>query len=208
MIRHRKHGRLFVIVPFLLICGVGVAVKWSRSTSPGFVSPETWESSHVWWNKGRCNDCHQPDKSSEVLLVDRVLSGEEGEGISRQPRSHHDPLWLDKHGRSPQSSEERCFICHTVDTCQACHNHPPNTHTREFMQPGSHSTEALRHTVLARARPSSCLVCHQDFVSSCRKCHGSSEVLDWHARGQAQLERWPLLLKNLMDADSDEGAGP
>ena len=208
MTRHRKWGRLFVIAAFLFVCGIGVTVKWSRATTPGFVSPDTWESAHVWWQEGCCNDCHQPEKSGEILPTDSPIGIEGGEGISRQPRSHHDPLWREKHGRSSHSSEARCFICHTVDTCQTCHSHPPNTHTQEFMQPGSHSTEALRHIVLARARPSSCLVCHQDFVSSCSKCHGSSEVFDWHAQGEAQLERWPSLLKSLQDADSDKGAGP
>lgn len=118
-------------------------------------------------------------------------------GSVRRIMRRWDRREVGSHGRSELSSEARCFICHTVDTCKTCHNHPPETHTREFMHPGSNSTEALRHIVLARARPSSCMVCHQEFVSSCSKCHGSSEVFDWYEYGEADLARWPSLLKSL-----------
>ncbi len=197
MNQQRRRGSLPVIIVFVAVCGVAVAMKWTRATTPGLTSPDAWESAHVWWQEGRCNECHQPEKSGEILQFN---------GISRQPQSHHDPFWREKHGRSELASEARCFICHTVETCQTCHDHPPETHTQEFMQPGGDSTTALRHIVLARARPSSCMVCHQGFVSSCSKCHGSSEVFDWHERGQAQLPRWPSLLQSLRDSDPDEGA--
>jgi len=190
--RHRL-ARLLVMGSFVVICGAATAVKWSRATTPELTSPETWESAHVWWQEGRCNECHQPEKSGEILQAD---------GISRQPRSHADPMWRVKHGRSEFSSEARCFICHSVDTCKTCHSHPPETHTQEFMQPGSDKATALRHIVLARARPSSCLVCHQDFASSCSECHGSSEVFEWYEQGESDLARWPSLLKSLQTRSS------
>lgn len=184
-------GRLIVIGILVVACGSATAVKWSRATTPGLSSPDTWESAHIWWQEGRCNECHQPEKSGEII---------QGEGIQRQPRSHREEFWRETHGRSELSSEGRCFICHSVDTCKTCHSHPPETHTNEFMSPGSDSVDALRHIVLGRARPSSCIVCHQDFVSSCSKCHGSGEVYDWYERGQGELARWPSLLKR---SDSD-----
>ena len=199
MNRRQKLGRLLVVGAFVLACGAATAVKWGRATAPGITPPDGWESAHIWWQEGRCNECHQPEKSGELL---------QSEGISRQPRSHHDPFWREKHGRSEFSSEARCFICHTVDTCRACHNHPPETHTQEFMHPASNSTEALRHIVLARARPSSCRVCHQEFVSTCSKCHGSSEAFEWHKRGEADLARWPSLLKSLRTRPSGGETAP
>lgn len=199
MTHRQRLGRLIVMGTLIVVCSAAAAVKWSRATTPGLTSPDHWESPHVWWQEGRCNECHQPEKSGELL---------EGTGISRQPRSHHDPFWREVHGRSELSSESRCFICHSVDTCQTCHNHPPLTHTREFMQPGSDSTAALRHIVLARARPSSCMVCHQKFVSSCSKCHGAGEVRDWYEKGAADLERWPSLLKKLQSEETYQEATP
>lgn len=196
--QRERIGRLLVMGTFVVVCGSATAVKWSRATTPGITPPDAWESAHIWWQEGRCNECHQPEKSGEILQAD---------GISRQPRSHQNPFWREIHGRSELSSEARCFICHTVDTCRTCHNHPPETHTREFMQPGSDSAAALRHIVLARARPSNCMVCHQDFVSSCSKCHGSSEVFEWYEHGATELERWPSLMKSMqMDASEKEAA--
>ncbi len=195
MNQRQRLGILLVMGTFVVACGVATAMKLNRATTPGITPPDAWESAHVWWQEGRCNECHQPDKSGEIL---------QNEGISRQPRSHHDPFWREKHGRSEHSSEARCFICHSVDTCQTCHNHPPETHTRSFMQPGSDSTESLRHIALARARPSSCMVCHQDFVSSCSKCHGSSEVFDWYESGETELQRWPSLLESLRSGSGTE----
>ncbi len=195
MTQRQRLGRLIVMGTFIIICVAATSIKWSRATTPDIIQPESWESAHVWWQQGRCNECHQPDKSGELL---------NSEGISRQPKSHHDPFWREKHGRSEFSSETRCFICHTVDTCQTCHDHPPETHTKEFMQPGSDTTAAMKHIILARARPSSCMVCHQDFVSSCSKCHGSSEVFKWYEHGKDQQLDWPSLLKNLKTHRSPE----
>ena len=199
MNQRQRLGRLLVVGSFVVACGAATAVKWGRATTPLIAPPDAWESAHIWWQEGRCNECHQPEKSGEIRRSD---------GISRQPRSHHDPFWREKHGRSELSSEARCFICHTVNTCKTCHNHPPETHTREFMQPGSNSTEALRHIVLARARPSSCMVCHQEFVSSCSKCHGSNEVFDWYKYAEADLARWPSLLESLRAGRADEESAP
>jgi len=199
MNQRQRLGRLVVVGAFVVACGAATAVKWGRATTPGMVPPDAWESAHIWWQEGRCNECHQPEKSGELLR---------SEGISRQPRSHHDPFWREKHGRSELSSEARCFICHTVDTCQTCHNHPPETHTREFLHPAGNSTEALRHIVLARARPSSCLVCHQEFVSTCSKCHGSNEVFEWYESGEADLDRWPSLLQSRRVHSAGQEAAP
>lgn len=197
--RRRRLAALMIMGTLVIACGAAAAVKWKRASTPAIASPDHWESPHVWWQEGRCNECHQPEKSGEIVHET---------GISRQPRSHHDPFWRETHGRSELSSEARCFICHTVDTCKTCHNHPPVTHTRDFLQPGGDSTAALRHITLARARPSSCMVCHQDFVSSCSKCHGSNEVYDWYEQGSSDLERWPSLLKSLQSYAAKREAAP
>jgi len=197
--RRLRLAILLVIGTFAVSCGAAIAVKWNRATTPGITVPDSWESAHIWWQEGRCNDCHQPAKGGEIVAA---------EGISRKPRSHLDPFWHEKHGRSEHSSESRCFICHSQDTCQTCHNHPPDTHVQDFMHPSGNSKAALRHILLSRARPSSCVVCHKDFVTTCSKCHGANEVFDWYKHGESGLSNWPSLLKSIKSQTSDQDSAP
>ena len=67
MNERQRLGRLLVMGTLVVACGAAAAVKWGRATTPGVVPPDVWESAHVWWQEGRCNECHQPEKSGQLL---------------------------------------------------------------------------------------------------------------------------------------------
>ncbi|MAG92405.1 MAG: hypothetical protein CMJ48_01455 [Planctomycetaceae bacterium] len=161
--------------------------RWSNATDP-HPSLGEWEDPHLWWTQGRCKDCHRPLKDGETIGV-----GKAGE----RPSSHKEEHWREFHGRATGSSESRCYVCHSSNTCRDCHDHPPTTHTKEFKRPSGDGVDAARHTLLGRMRPSSCLVCHGSFVTMCTKCHAPGEVQEWQDRALSDLDHWPTLLDSL-----------
>ncbi len=188
--RPRNMKRLVVYTAIAAVYAIAVASKWSGATDSDAslgASPEGWERAHVWWQRGQCADCHREGEDGEVGEL--RVAGE-------KPQSHEAANWSEMHGRAEITSEQRCFVCHSADNCQSCHNRAPLTHTSGFVHPDSNSLDSMRHTLLGRLRPSSCLVCHGNFVSTCAECHAPGEVLDWQKQGVNDLGVWAELLRS------------
>ena len=187
--RHRNVRRFLL---FILIVGVyafAVLTRANRATDANLPIPPLslggWESAHVWWQRGKCSECHREEPDGKIGEL-RVAGP--------KPTSHEASSWAETHGRAKDSNQDRCFVCHSKNNCRSCHDRAPKTHTTEFLQPSSDSLDANRHILLARLRPSSCLVCHGNFVSTCGQCHAPGEVHDWQQQGMTTLKHWPALL--------------
>lgn len=112
----------------------------------------------------------------------------------RSPNYHSAQFRNATHGRSPSLAPNKCYGCHEIQTCQACHRHKPVSHTESFVNPAhTNGTGFTRHLLMGRLRPSSCLICHQNFVSECTPCHTPSEVTVWEERALTELAPWNAL---------------
>jgi hypothetical protein len=105
------------------------------------------------------------------------------------PRDHDQSFRLRTHGLMASLDRTRCFVCHTRDSCQQCHeNTRPLSHRGGFGSPlQRHCTNC--HLPLAET---GCAVCHEDAVGhslapglppghvpsmNCRACHGNGVPL-------------------------------
>jgi hypothetical protein len=188
--RRRNINRLCLFTVIVVVYAVAVATKWSRATDSDVSLRESlggWERAHVWWQRGQCTDCHRQGEDGEVGEL---------RAVGTEPQNHQAECWSEMHGRADIASAQRCFVCHSADNCQSCHNRAPLTHTSDFLHPSSNNLDSNRHVLLARLRPSSCLVCHGNFVSTCGECHAPGEVHDWQQQGFDDLGEWAELLRS------------
>lgn len=111
------------------------------------------------------------------------------------PRYHREPRWDVAHGHAEPVVAERCRTCHEPRTCVACHDQAPATHTAGFLRPVAETSEAGLHTVLGRARPASCVVCHTTPSAECSGCHRVDEARAWIDDADEVLDRWRDLLE-------------
>ncbi len=133
------------------------------------------QNHHEWRKQGECLECHS----------------QEDPAIMASPKYHSVQFRRYTHGRISELTSIKCYACHEISTCQACHNRMPESHTESFV------SGMARHILLGRIRPSSCLVCHQSFVSACTKCHMLAEVSPWENDAKTELLRWKELHANL-----------
>ena len=115
---------------------------------------------HERWGQGECESCHDDP-----------------------PKRHRAPSWDLTHGRTDDAGASACATCHPAQTCTGCHSRPPATHAPGFRRPGHGAPDGRRHALLARARPSACLVCHQGLGQGCAGCHGLGEFDAWSEAG-------------------------
>lgn len=135
---------------------------------------------HAWRHAGKCLDCHSKQSDSEPR------SG----WIITPPVSHNDQFRRYTHGKSGGGGYQRCASCHQQNECQSCHNIMPESHTTDFVKPRGTGME--RHIMLASIRPTSCLTCHQPFVSECVGCHTPAEVMPWEERARREMSDWEM----------------
>jgi hypothetical protein len=100
------------------------------------------------------------------------------------------------HGRMENITSESCYSCHQTNSCKDCHSRKPETHTTDFTHPKGSSRGMEEHIMLARLRPSSCLVCHDSFVSDCTNCHTQEEAEKWQNTGDDVLLKWTKGFRN------------
>lgn len=124
----------------------------------------------------------------------RFASGECASCHDTGPKYHGATTWPVTHGRSPFAIEDRCQRCHAAEVCTACHGLAPATHTIGFREPSGDDRDATRHALLARVRPSACLVCHADVATDCGRCHGLADLAPIVERGLRDLDRWKEVL--------------
>ena len=149
---------------------------WTATNDP-HASMNLRQLSPQWWQRGECQSCHNTG----------------GEAGSSAPRYHSTQFRQFTHGREPGSNPESCFQCHTVNACQTCHSSPPANHNLGFKRPGGGDTDARRHALLARLRPSACMVCHGNFNQLCVECHNRTEAEPWAKLASETLAPWPML---------------
>ncbi len=191
-LRSGKIVTLILLAAIAAFCSAGVAHRYQRATDP-HLSLGEWEDPSVWWQEGKCVECHREPMADE--LDDLHVAGPE-------PKSHRDTEWRLNHGRSSIASEARCYTCHSTPSCKSCHDQPPETHTAGFIEPASKGPDSTRHAILARLNPSSCLVCHESLVTGCARCHAPSETRQWQQDAMENLSKWPELLEHARNADS------
>ena len=137
-----------------------------------FVTPA--QNHHEWRKKGACLECHSQDDLARMA----------------SPQYHTAQFRQYTHGRATDLA--KCNACHEISTCHACHQRIPESHTDGFIN--AQTAEGLeRHILLGRLRPSSCLVCHQNFVLSCIQCHTIVEVSSWEKDAKKDLMHWEKL---------------
>ena len=175
----RKRLIQFLLVGGALLIGGGIFMESTVTHAHPTVE---WERSERWWEEGRCKDCHQQLKPAQRLALDRQPSA--------PPRYHCDPAWPLTHGRKSVSSEDRCLACHRVETCRSCHATRPDTHTRDFVCPRGDGPGLQRHVLLARARPSACMMCHVNLVTACAACHTPREMEPLADEARQALKNW------------------
>lgn len=173
----------------LAITAVMVIIKWSGATNP-HLSLGEWEGPAIWWKQGKCSECHKP--LDDIKKLTSVLTG--GNATS-PPKYHRGPYWKNSHGRVKASMRVGCFSCHAVSACDSCHDLAPATHTIGFTKPDGLGTGAQWHAVLARLRPSSCLLCHRNLYSDCTGCHSAAEISWVEEEGRKHLKEWPQLVE-------------
>lgn len=188
--RRRNIRRLVVCMVIVAVYAAALSTRWSRATDSDVSLRESLGGSdraHVWWQLGRCAECHREGTDGEVGEL-RIAG--------KEPQDHKAECWSEMHGRAGVANAQRCVACHSADSCQSCHDRAPLTHTSGFLHPSSNSLDSNRHILLARLRPSSCLVCHGNFVSTCGECHAPGEIHDWQRKGRDDLGDWAEFLNS------------
>ena len=167
------------ILFFFMITGLTVATLIFQLAQAADSLDEWRKPAHEWRKQGKCLDCHR----------------DSAQGHTMRPPDYHTEQFRDAtHGRTPTLTPSKCYGCHEIQTCQACHRRKPATHTESFIHPDQTNGEGLtRHLLMGRLRPSACLVCHQSFVSECTPCHTPSEVTPWEEQALSQLVPWKIL---------------
>jgi hypothetical protein len=107
-------------------------------------------------------------------------------GKLEEPQSHRAAGFLQHHGRELGAKEvaQRCAVCHTQESCAACHLAPPRSMQLlpvagpgrgtgaqiERRRPASHGVDyADGHRAVASAAPQTCAGCHTR--EQCLECH-------------------------------------
>ncbi|NNJ70800.1 MAG: hypothetical protein HKP10_05870 [Kiritimatiellales bacterium] len=127
-----------------------------------------------------CRDCHGTLMAEKFSVVPdmnqyerlRIREAAHGTGMDcavchadlsrdEEPDSHG-ALWIRQHAMPGGQDEAVCSICHTEDSCRACHS---------VMQPASHNNRWRldTHGAFADWNREGCMVCHEE--DSCSSCH-------------------------------------
>lgn len=110
-----------------------------------------------------CSDCHT-DLEKPAYCYDCHNKGE-----SLTPADHRLD-WARAHGVQQQNYQQECKMCHTDNSCIACHqkgNLDRKTHPLNFIN---------NHGILARGNKEQCRTCHED-ENYCVSCHREQMVM-------------------------------
>jgi hypothetical protein len=132
-----------------------------------------------------CTECHvnAPDVPAiQALAPDPRSLAHTAE--LEAPAGHRDPAFLRRHGGQARKEAARCAVCHTQESCLACHTASPASvqaipaagpgrgrgATIRRERPTSHGLDFSElHAEPASARPQSCSGCHTR--ADCLSCH-------------------------------------
>lgn len=134
----------------------------------------------------RCGSEHSADRCE---LCHQDATGCTACHTQMPPANHDQTFRLRTHGLLASIDRSRCFVCHTQDSCQQCHQE-----TRPRSHRGGFGSPQQRHCVSCHLplQESGCAVCHRstpghDFATAlpadhvpsmnCRLCHGNGVAL-------------------------------
>jgi hypothetical protein len=132
-----------------------------------------------------CTECHV--NAPEVPAIQAL--GRDARSLAHKaeleaPPGHADPRFLRRHGGEARKAPAKCAVCHTQESCVACHSGSPASvqavpaagpgrgrgATIHRTRPASHGPDFFElHAVPASARPQSCSGCHAR--PDCLSCH-------------------------------------
>lgn len=132
-----------------------------------------------------CTECHV--NAPEVSVI-QALSPDPRSLAHKaelaEPADHADPRFMRRHGGQARTEPAKCAVCHTQESCVACHTGSPASvqaipaagpgrgrgATIRRERPVSHGADfADLHAEPAAARPQSCSSCH--VRADCLACH-------------------------------------
>jgi hypothetical protein len=132
-----------------------------------------------------CTECHV--NAPEVPAIQALAPDPRSLAHAAEleaPASHRDPAFLRRHGGQARKEAARCAVCHTQESCVACHTGSPASvqaipaagpgrgrgATIRRERPTSHGLDFSElHAEPASARPQSCSACHAR--PECLSCH-------------------------------------
>ena len=167
---------LFFVGLFLLSLIVGNSLLTGNHAQPRAVGADP----HTRWRRGECTECHRP--------LDTLASS--SAPASAPPRYHREDGWALTHGRRSDAQPAKCLTCHGKQVCKACHDRAPSSHVTDFKTPRGRNSASVAHAVLARIRPSACLICHGRFADQCTGCHSIKSLEEWSQVAYSTLEPW------------------
>jgi hypothetical protein len=147
-----------------------------------------------------CAECHV--NAPEVPVIQALAADPRSLALEAKleaPPDHGDPAFLRRHGGQGRKNAGRCAVCHTQESCVACHTGSPAavqaipaagpgrgrgaTIRRE--RPASHGQDfSERHADPASARPQSCSACHvRPDCLSCHRPDAGSAAPGYHPSG-------------------------
>jgi len=181
---NKKHMAVTLImtVAFMML----LKFTWSTDTK---LTLNAWEDVHQWRAEGKCSDCHlQHEYVKESAAYADVVT-------IPAAKTHSEQFRRFTHGKDKNSSSHNCQSCHKADSCQSCHAILPESHSSDFVKPTGQSAGSLRHVILAKSSPASCLACHTSFVDNCTACHAQEEIMAWQTEAARPLARWNEMLE-------------
>ncbi|MBI4539580.1 MAG: hypothetical protein HY704_08760 [Gemmatimonadetes bacterium] len=117
-----------------------------------------------------CESCHRDvgARSPIAKLPTPPQEDQRGVRLAERRVPGHVPGFEAAHGGAAAADQPRCSICHTEQTCTACHDRAtaPRFHPSNFL---------ARHGPEAFGRMSDCASCHST-EAFCRACHVSSGI--------------------------------
>ena len=195
LIRRLLH-RLLALVALGLLSAA--AFLWGPAQS-SHQSVWSWAPAPKRWAQGDCEHCHRPQ---EQVFGQGHDDPDRAARPTTTSNSGATPM-----GVTPSRGSAVAWCVMSSSSCESCHGRAPATHTSQFTCPSNNSPGAVRHALLGRIRPASCLVCHRSFVSSCSGCHHWRETRDWTERAVEQLAGWPEILDSLAVARRSSPGG-
>lgn len=179
---------LWTVVGAALLAAAGIAWNLTRATDPHRGLGE-WENVHDWRKRGECVECHSARDG-------KPLAADNPQGRAIPPAEYHDEEFRRyTHGRYERHQPQACLSCHERRVCDDCHARLPESHSEGFTRPAGDTPGALRHAMLGRVRPSSCLACHRGFMGGCLDCHGPRQMQDSQQRAWKMLGGWATVLE-------------
>jgi doubled CXXCH motif protein len=132
-----------------------------------------------------CTECHV--NAPEVPAIQALGPDPRSLALKAEleaPPDHADPRFLGRHGGQARKEAAKCAVCHTQESCVACHiGSPASVQSVHAAGPGRGPGATIRrerptshgldfselHAQPASARPQSCSACHTR--PTCLSCH-------------------------------------